>query len=35
MNSDQLVGIWKDISAQLPGRILEVALRAAQKAYGG
>ena len=34
MNSDQLGGLWKEISAQPFDIILEVAARSALKAYG-
>ena len=32
--TDQLGGLWREISSQPPGRILEVALQAALKACG-
>ena len=34
VNTDQLGGLWREISSQPPGRILEVALQAALKACG-
>ena len=34
INPDQMEVLWKEISAQPPGIILEVALQAAIKAYG-
>ena len=34
MNLDHLGGLWKEISTQPPGRILELALQAELKAYG-